>query len=684
VLLAVAVAVLLAYQPAWHGGLLWDDDAHLTRTGLRDWSGLWRIWTDLSATPQFYPVVHTAFWAMYHAWGTETLGYHLVTIAFHAASAGLLVVFLRRHEIPGALLAATVFALHPVHVESVAWISELKNTLSGVFYLLAALAYSRFDDRRDRVSYALALTAFVAALFSKTVTASLPAALLVFFWWRRGTLRWREDVLPTLPFFAVGIGAGLLTVWLEQAQVGARGEEFDLTVVERILIAGRAVWFYAAKIVWPVGLTFTYPRWIIDATAGWQYAFPVAAVGVFAIFWAIRRRSRAPLAAALFFVGTLVPALGFLNVYPFRYSFVADHFQYLASLGLIVPLSAWLAREATYRLGQRGVAMLLVVIGSTLAVLTWRQSAQYSDAETLYRAILARNPSSFMAHNNLGERLLQGSDADLAAAVHHLEAAANLNPRAAETQTNLGVAEYRRGRLDQSERLHRAAIALNPRLAEAHYNLGNTLAAQGRHDEAVKAFEVSLGVHPDNAQALHNRSLSLIALGRVDEAIALLDRALVLDPESERIRRARGDAYLRLRRYPEAVEEYRAVLGSTSSPEVHNNLGLALQHAGRLDEAIASFRTALSLAPESGQIWLNTARAFAAGERVEDALIAYQGALQFADRPTGAAIHHEVGRLLARAGRREEAVMHLQQAIAIDPQLAGAREDLARLRGGLQ
>jgi tetratricopeptide (TPR) repeat protein len=176
--------------------------------------------------------------------------------------------------------------------------------------------------------------------------------------------------------------------------------------------------------------------------------------------------------------------------------------------------------------------------------------------------------------------------------------------------------------------------------------------------------------------------VSLIALGRVDEAVALLDQALVLDPESDRIRRARGDAYLRLRRYTEAAAEYRAALRSTASSEVYNNLGLALQHAGRLDEAIVSFRTALSLAPESGQVWLNTARAFVSGERVDDALIAYRGALQFADRPTAAGIHHEVGRLLARAGRREEAIMHLEQALAIDPQLAEARNDLARMRAG--
>ena len=301
-LLLLLPIVLLAYYPAWHGGLLWDDDAHLTRVTLRDGAGLWRIWTDLGATPQYYPVVHTAFWLMFHAWGVETLGYHLVNIVLHAASACMVALFLRRHEVPGAALAATIFALHPVHVESVAWITELKNTLSGFFYLLSALAYSRFDASRDRRAYVAAFLAFGAALLSKTVTASLPAVLLVFFWWRRGRLEWLRDVVPTLPFFGFGMAAGLLTVWLERAQVGARGVEFDLTAIDRVLIAGRAVWFYVGKLLWPHPLIFTYPRWTIDASMWWQFLFPLAAAGAMVGFWALRGRTRAPLAAALAFV----------------------------------------------------------------------------------------------------------------------------------------------------------------------------------------------------------------------------------------------------------------------------------------------------------------------------------------------------------------------------------------------
>ena len=265
-LLALLLVTLAAYYPAWHGGLLWDDDAHITRVDLRSLHGLSRIWFDIGATQRYYPVTHSAFWVLHRLFGDATLGYHLLNISLHATAAFLFAVILRRLAVPGAVLAAFIFALHPVHVESVAWITELKNTLSGVLYLSAALAYLRFDMDRRRQWYALALGLFALALLSKTVTATLPAALLVVFWWQRGQLRLREDVLPLLPFFAFGIIGGAVTSWVERTHIGAAGAAFDLSLIERALIAGRAIWFYLAKLVWPANLVFVYPRWNIDSS----------------------------------------------------------------------------------------------------------------------------------------------------------------------------------------------------------------------------------------------------------------------------------------------------------------------------------------------------------------------------------------------------------------------------------
>jgi len=410
--LLLLVAVLLAYQPVWHAGFIWDDDAHLTRPDLRTFGGLAGIWIRVGATQQYYPLVHSVFWVEHRLWGDWPPGYHLVNILLHAAVALLLVRILQRLKIPGGWLAGMLFAMHPVAVESVAWISELKNTLSGVFYLGAALAYLGFDQRRGRGSYALALVLFALGLMAKTVIATLPAGLLVIFWWQRGRLSLRRDVLPLVPFLVLGIGAGLFTAWVEWKYViGVERGEFQFTMTERVLIACRAVWFYLGKLGWPADLIFIYPRWEVSAAVWWQYVYPAGLLVLLVVLWRLARWRRGPLAAMLFFVGTLFPALGFFDVYPFRFSYVADHFQYLASLG---PLTLAAAGVAMIRGRTKGIicGMLLVVLG----VLTWRQSGTYVNQETLWQTTIARNPDCPMAYNNLGMvRLESGQVAEAVA-----------------------------------------------------------------------------------------------------------------------------------------------------------------------------------------------------------------------------------------------------------------------------
>src|ERR1039458_9266226 len=238
---AIFCATLLAYLPALHGSLVWDDNNHLTRPDLQSFHGLWRIWFELGASQQYYPLLHSAFWLEHRIWGDAVLGYHLVNIALHALSACLVVLIARQLSLKGAWLAGFVFALHPVQVESVAWISEQKSTLSGVFCLAALLVYLHFDRSRQRRKYWLATGLFVLALMSKTVTAVLPAVILVIFWWRRGRLEWKRDVRPLVPWFAIGMCAGLFTSWVERRYIGATGADFVLTPLQRVLIARRPI-----------------------------------------------------------------------------------------------------------------------------------------------------------------------------------------------------------------------------------------------------------------------------------------------------------------------------------------------------------------------------------------------------------------------------------------------------------
>jgi tetratricopeptide (TPR) repeat protein len=435
--------------------------------------------------------------------------------------------------LPAAWLAGFVFALHPVCVEAVAWISEQKSTLSGFFYFASALAYLHFDESRLRSRYFLAAGLFVLALLSKTITATLPAALLVVFWWQRGRLGWKRDVLPLLPWFVLSAAFAALTSWVERAYIGAKGADFSLTLLQRGLLASHVIWFYAGKIVWPANLMFIYPRWNITPADWWQYLFPAGIAAVLIILGWVARRNRGPLAAFLIFAGTLFPALGFFNVFPFIYSYVADHFQYLAMVGMIVPLVAGLAlamggivRRAPW-LPKVSAVLLLLVLGT----LTWRQSGMYRDSETLYRETIARNPGAWMAHNNLAYLLLH-VPGGLPEAISHLVIANRLNPAYAEARVNLGIA-YSVGRQwPQAVAQYEAALRIDPGYSLAHANLGNALSqTPGRLSDAISEFEAALRIDPNSSAIHYNLALALSRIpGRQPDAIAHLQTALRLSP----------------------------------------------------------------------------------------------------------------------------------------------------------
>ncbi len=498
---------LIAYVPALQGGFIWDDDRYVTHNDLlRTWAGLRTIWVDPSSMLQHYPLTHTGLWLEFQLWGLDARGYHLVNVLLHGMNAGLLWLLLRRLAVPAPWLAAAVFALHPVHVESVAWISELKNVQSGFFYLLAALAYVRFafatGESRPWLAYTFAVVSFLCAVLSKTVTCSLPVALLLCVWWKKGEIT-RRDVFPLIPFFVFGLLLGLATAWLERHYVGADGEEWDLSLVARCLVAGRALWFYAGKLGWPANLTFIYPRWDLDTTAVWQYLFPVAAAVVLVLLWA--RRSllgRGPLAAVLYFAITLGPALGFFDVYPMRYSFVADHFQYLASIGLIALVVASLAAAAERR-GVRPVlhvasAVLLVALGAA----AWRQGHAYRDLETLWRDTLRKNPAAWMAHNNLGRELL--SQGKVGEAAESFQAALALKPDYMDALYNMGNVSATLGQLDAARDYYEQALRIYPHFAPAHNNLANIHVYQGRIPEAIEHYERALELMPGYPRARDN------------------------------------------------------------------------------------------------------------------------------------------------------------------------------------
>jgi len=534
---ALVLAVVLAHAMALTAGFVWDDDDYVTENAtLLDAPGLARIWTTLGATPQYYPLVHTTFWVEHHFWGERPLGYHAVNVLLHAGSALLVWTILRRLSVPGAWLAAALFGVHPVHAESVAWIAERKNVLSGLLYLAALLAWVRFDEEEPgseprRSTWTRSILLYVLALLSKTVTATLPAAMLVFAWWRRGRIT-RRDVVPTLPFFALGAAAGFLTSWMERFHVGASGGDWSLSFLDRFLVAGRAFWFYLGKLVGPHPLMFVYPRWKVETWDASAWLWPLSAALVLLALWLLRDRiGRGPLAAMLFFGVTLGPALGFVNVYPMRFSYVADHFQYLASLGPIALAAALLAR-----IDRRVLLGLVPALLLALSAVTWRQERAYRDEETLWRRTIATDPRVFIAQNNLGGILMERGRLDEAEA--HLLRAIDIEPTYPEGYDNLGILLDRRGKIDEAIERYRQALRLDPRYAYSHNNLGISLAEQGRLDEAIASFTEAIRLKPGFARAHFNLGVAYARSGDRERAIAALREASRLDPSDADIRKA--------------------------------------------------------------------------------------------------------------------------------------------------
>ena len=650
-ILPVFAATLAAYLPAMRCGFVWNDGDYVTRSDLQTGSGLGRIWFEVGATEQYYPVLHSTFWLEHRLWGDAAAGYHVINILLHAISACLLVVILRRlwgrRSPPGtpgeladasgpappcdaALFAGLIFALHPVCVESVAWISEQKNTLSTVFYLAAVLAYLHFADGNDipdgspalpsfrrRLSYVGASVLFTLALLTKTVTATLPATLLIILWWKRGRLNWRRDVLPLVPWFILGGASGLFTAWVEKNYIGAEGTAFALTIVGRSLLAGRALWFYIGKFLWPHPLMFIYPRWQIEPGAWWQYLFPFGILALAAGCWLARRRTRAPLAALLLMVAALAPVLGFLNVYGFLFSYVADHWTYLA----ILPLAAVTAATWGKWCGQRGFApwAIAVMILGSCAILTWRQIEGYRDEATLYRVILKLNPTAWLAHSNLG--ILLADAHRLPEAIAEYEAALRLNPDNAQAHNNLGNAFNRTGRTAEAIDQYRQALRLQPGFAEAHNGLGNVLIRGGRMREAIAEFEEAIRLNPTFAEPHINLGNLLFREDRNDAAIAQYREGLRLNPGSAEAHCGFGTALERKRLIAEAIAQYQEALRiAPDLADAHNDLGNALLGRGQTGEAIVQYQEALRIAPHVAEIHRNLAVAlYRGGQTVEAA-----------------------------------------------------------------
>ena len=691
--------VLVAYAPVFRAGFIWDDESHLTQNPcIVGPLGLKEIWTTTQAV--YYPLVLTTFWALHKFFGLLPWPYHILTVLMHAGSAVLLWRVLRQLGVRAAWLGAALWALHPVMVQSVAWVTELKNTQSCLFYLLSIFCFLNWEEqsnlpatRRTKriLMFSLSFVFFLLASLSKPSVVMLPGVLALCIWWRRRRIRW-HDTVSLVPFLVVSALASAWTIWEQKFHANAVGPEWAQTWPERLIIAGRAIWFYLGKLFWPDPLIFIYPRWEIHSSTWMAYLPLVAAsVGIILLWLLPGKAGRAVFFAAAYYVVSLFPVLGFFSVYFFRYSFVSDHFQYLASMGPLALAGAAITQGARRLVAlRRGPSLLparqrnavarttewqsflLAAIGGALllvlGVLTWRQTAIYHNVFTLYTSTLTKNPGCWMAHYNLGIALSDRGKTD--EAIAHYRQAIELRPNYAEAHYNLGRLLAQKGQLDDAVTHYEKALEINPVDAEAHNNLGVTLFGGGRVDEAIVHYQQALTIRPDYADASCNLANALLSKGDLDGAIASYSLCLELSPNQPEAEYDLASALLRKGRTDEAIAHYKTLLElHPNSADADANLGSAFLAKGRVQEAMAAYRNALRISPENAaaQSYLAWLLATSSDPSLRNGSEAVLLAKRAESESSGSENHSIVLRILAAAyaecGRFAEAKETARQAL---------------------
>ena len=671
--LALGLLVAVPYLPAmlW-GGFVWDDNVFIKVDPVRDVSGLWQIWFSPSALKveaHYWPITYTTFWLEHKLWGFDPTGYHIVNVLLHLANTLLLWHLLRRLAVPGAWMVAAVFAVHPLHVESVAWAFERKDVLSGLFYLAAVLAWMRFVEQPNPRRYVCSLALYAAGLLSKSIVVTLPASLLIWHWWKQGRVT-STDLFRLVPFFIVGLVIALGDL---ASYRSVYNKEFDFSLIERTLIAARALWFYAGKLLWPTNLAVIYPRWDIHLADLLAWGYLVGAITLAVALWRFRSQlGRGPLAGALFFAITLSPTLGFVDYNYMVYAFVADRYQYLAGIGIMAVVIGAVAYGVCrlpdlWQKGALGVAgMVLIVLG----LLTWRQSSIYQNDATFNRHIIELNPEARNAHRHLAKALYNQERYE--EALEPALVAVDQRPDYSRAHVTLGLILVELRRFEEAETHLRRAIELNPQAHTTRLNLSDVLYKQGRYEEALDVAHAAVDQRSDSFASHGLLGALLTELGRFEEAETHLRRAIALNPQAPKAHFNLGEALHNQGQYEEAVDAYRvAIEQGLDDALAHSKLGALLTALERFEEAEIHLSRAIALDPRHTEALYSLAKLRFQQQHYDEMLKLYQQIIDI--DPTDALAYGDMGVALYLLGRNDEAMRSFDQALSLDPAMKGVR-----------
>jgi len=587
-----------AFSPALRGEWLFDDiQAVLMNASVHRATGLWKIWF-APLGPDYFPLKDTVQWFQWHLWGKNTLGYHLTNVVLHILSALLLWRLLARLGVRLAWLGGLLFVVHPLTVESVAWICELKNTLSLPLLLMAMLAYLHYDRHGDRISYLRSVAAFIAAMLSKSSVVMFPVIILLYAWWHHGRVRlvdWKRSAI----FFGISLVIGVVTMFLQQTVPPGQDPIVSLDPLSRLLCAGLSVAFYLSKCFWPANLTVVYFRWDVQAERPWELFFLLLLALL--LVWLVTRRtawSRNTLFGFLFFLINLVPVLGFIRMTWMRYTWVADHLVYLPMIGLAGLVAAAVSNLYDRYAHKRFFISALVAL--VVLAMAWQSHSYaklFQKSVVLWRDNLRLNPQSSLGYNNLAVTLAGHGQPE--EAIQWIRLGLKVQPGQSLAYVNWGTSLMELGRIPDAIAVYQVALALRPDDPLAHYQLGTALMQSGQIDQAIEQYRLVIALLPDDVEAHTNLTDAYIETGRLADAIEEGQRAVAIDPDYPDAHYNFGIALGQMDRTTEATDQFtQAARLSPDDPEIRYNLGIALLQEGKTPEALQQLQKALELKPD--------------------------------------------------------------------------------------
>jgi protein O-mannosyl-transferase len=683
-------------------------------------------------------------------YGLQPWGHHLTNVLLHALAAILLFLALlkltgrggspsrpsnssdasekhRYQNLCASAFVAAVFAVHPLRVESVAWVSERKDVLSGVFFMLTLLAYAEYVRQRGKDSrslgrYLAVVILFALGLMSKPTLVTLPFVLLLLDYWplsryqRSEVASWwatvRSLVVEKLPLFALSAVSCVVTVW---SQGTALEPTRHLTLIARFANAVVSYGIYVRQMFYPTNLAVFYPYptdfGVLDEL--------VPLVSLLALISTVaflcRKKFSFLVVGWCWFLGILAPMIGVIQAGSQGH---ADRYTYLTQIGLYI-LITWgaIALFDKWRPAREILVVAGLLLVTTLSALSYQASFYWRNSETLWRHTLQNTSNNYVAHNNFGHTLVYPAqldeailhfraairlkedyveahnnladalmqnlpnlaasqlDATLDEAIAHLQRALQVKPDFAEAWTNLATALVQKGNVDEAVKDYHQALELAPDLPEANGNLGNALLRQGHTDEAIASYNKAIELRPAYADAHHGLGKALIEKGRLKEAIEELRKTLTLDQNNAEARYELGSALLQIGHLTEATEQLqRVVATSPSHPEAHHNLAVSFAQMGQFDRAIAEYREAIELRPDYAQAECNLGNVLLRQGTVDEAIVHLENAIRINASYWEA--YNDLGSAFMSKGNRAAAVNAYKKAIELRPDYAEAHSNL--------